>query len=80
MTNTYEQQQIDLVAKVEALESQAVGLECANKSMREAIDDEFENGTGIDIIWMTRDEMKEYSDVHQAGGIPSKTRSSLPPT
>lgn len=50
-------------------EAEVIALKCANKSMRVAIDDEFENGKPIDLVWMTRDEMKEYSDINQAGGV-----------
>jgi hypothetical protein len=45
--------------------------------MRSAIDDEFNNGKHIDLVWMTRDEMKEYSDVKQAGGINSIKASAV---
>tara|TARA_R110000787_G_scaffold283904_1_gene397117 strand:- start:136 stop:456 length:321 start_codon:yes stop_codon:yes gene_type:complete len=66
----YEQRTLELIAENEA-------LKCANASMRAAIDEEFNNGKPIDLVWLTREELKEYSDVNQAGGIDSIRLSAI---
>ena len=54
---------------MELLVKENEALKRANHSMATEINRGFDIGKATDIVWITRDEMKEYSDINQAGGI-----------
>ena len=56
---------------MELLIKENKALKKANHSMAIEINTGFDTGKSVDIVWITRDEMKGYSDIVQAGGINS---------
>jgi len=56
-----EQQALDLVAENEALRQ-------INKGLVNSIDQN-DDDRPADLVWLTRDELKGYSDLVQAGGV-----------
>ena len=68
MDNKYKEEQFRLLAVNKTLMTDNEALRQINKSLVDAINQNDEERTS-DLVWMTRDEMKDYSDVHQAGGI-----------
>lgn len=57
-----EQQALDLVKENEALRR-------INQGLTDAVNQSDDNGKAVDLVWLTRDELKEYSDINQAGGV-----------
>ena len=56
---------------MELLVKENEALKKANHSMAIEINTGFDTGKSVDIVWITRDEMKGYSDIVQAGGFNS---------
>ena len=61
----------DFEAKNIELEARNNSLERINQGLVDAINQSDDDGRHVDIVWLTRDELKEYSDIQQAGGINS---------
>ena len=55
--------------ELEALKAQNETMLALNIHLANTIQSKVTDDKPTDLAWLTRDELKEYSDVHQAGGI-----------
>ena len=69
--NSFEKQALDTIAKNEALEVENKALKEVNSALRAiniSVAKKAAEGR-CDLVWLTRDDLQEYSDIEQAGGI-----------
>ena len=66
---TCDQQFEALMVRLNEAEARVIALEKINQGLVDAVNQSDDDGKHVDLVWLTRDEMKEYSDVNQAGGI-----------
>ena len=55
--------------ELEALKAQNETMLALNIHLANTIQSKVTDDKPTDLVWLTRDELQEYSDVHQAGGI-----------
>lgn len=60
-----------------ALKARNSSLEHINQGLVDAINQSDDDGKHPDIVWLMRDELQDYSDVHQAGGINAVKASAV---